>query len=127
MFARHRVQRIGIDLNKFFFIKWLHHEKEDIRNKWKILSTFTDIVVTYFVLVNIQLGRKKLYRNDNELANQSIQGGKYCIFLANQIAVFLARFKTVLPRPFLLTFQEEHEIWWTLNLIMKLTYVKHLL
>ena len=82
MFARHRVQRIGIDLNKFFFIKWLHHEKEDIRNKWKILSTFTDIVVTYFVLVNIQLGRKKLYRNDNELANQSIQGGKYCIFLA---------------------------------------------
>ena len=51
---------------------WLHHENEDIRNKWKIFSTFTDIVVTYFVLVNIQLGSKKLYRNDKELAsNQS--------------------------------------------------------
>ena len=118
MFAERRVQRIAIDLNKsFFFIKWLHHEKEDIRNKWKIISTYTDIVVTYFVLVNIQLGRKKFYRSDNEPANQSIQGDKCRIFLANQIAVFLARCETVLARHFLLTFQEEHEIWWE-NLIM---------
>ena len=63
--------------------------------------------MTYFVLVNIQLGRKKLYRNDNELANHSIQCRKYRIFLTNQS---LARCETVLPRPFLLTFQEEHEI-----------------
>ena len=38
-------------------------------------------------------------------------------FLAIQIAVFLARCETVLARHFLLTFQEEHEIWWE-NLIM---------
>ena len=61
-----------------------------------MLSTYKEIVVTYFVLVNIQLGSKKLYWNDNELANPSLHCGKYLIFLANQIPVFLARFKTVL-------------------------------